>query len=129
MATIDRSRPSRARDSLDALAKQITSTNGSLMIAPEGTRSSDGHVGEFKMGAFHLANELGLPLLPLVIRGANGCLPMGSWIFRPGIIEVEVLERIPIESSSRKELKQKRDEVRAVYLRHLGQTDEPDGVQ
>jgi len=49
-----------------------------LLIFPEGTRSIDGHVQEFKKGAAILAFELGVPIVPLVIRGTFEAWPRGS---------------------------------------------------
>lgn len=42
----------------------------SMVIFPEGTRTHDGKMGEFKKGAFTLANEIGLPIVPLTINGS-----------------------------------------------------------
>ena len=126
LPTVDRSRPSRARASLSALAQHIKDEQGSLMISPEGTRSADGRLGSFKMGAFHLANDFNAPIVPVVIRGAHECLPLGSWFVRPGVVEVEVLEAIDIAVEKRKALRSCRDELHALYLDALDQT--PDVV-
>lgn len=66
------------------LAKAYNCLKGgtSVMIFPEGTRSHDGDVGYFRRGAFQLALETGLPVLPLVIDGTGGVLPKHSLIFR-----------------------------------------------
>lgn len=50
----------------------------SIMIFPEGTRSRDGQLGPFKDGAFRLAIEAGVPILPVAIAGTRSCLPKGS---------------------------------------------------
>ena len=50
----------------------------SVMIFPEGTRSPDGTLGTFKDGAFRLAIEAQVPLLPVALAGTRGCLPKGS---------------------------------------------------
>ena len=125
MPTVDRSRPSRARASLSALAKHIRDESGSLMIAPEGTRSADGSLGPFKMGAFHLANDFNAPILPMVIRGAHECLPLGTFLARPGIIEIEVLKPIAVDVEQRKALRQCRDQLRELYMTALGESEDP----
>jgi long-chain acyl-CoA synthetase len=57
---------------------------GSVLIFPEGTRSIDGHVAEFKKGAAILAFELGVPIVPIGIRGSFEAWPRGgSFRFRP----------------------------------------------
>ena len=50
----------------------------SILVFPEGTRSEDGEIGAFQKGAFKLAAELGVPLLPVVIDGSGDALPKGS---------------------------------------------------
>jgi 1-acyl-sn-glycerol-3-phosphate acyltransferase len=54
-----------------------------VIIFPEGTRSPDGGVLRFTRGAFALAVEAGVPILPLVIEGSSDCLPKESWMFGP----------------------------------------------
>jgi 1-acyl-sn-glycerol-3-phosphate acyltransferase len=53
----------------------------SIMIFPEGTRSANGEIGFFKRGAFMLAIQTGIPLLPVVIDGTGGILPKQGLIF------------------------------------------------
>lgn len=50
----------------------------SVMIFPEGTRSRDGQLGPFKDGAFRLAIEAQVPVLPVALAGTRSCLPKGS---------------------------------------------------
>lgn len=52
----------------------------SIAIAPEGTRSRSGAVGDFKTGAFHMAQQAGVPVVPVVIRGSGALMPR----FPPG---------------------------------------------
>jgi 1-acyl-sn-glycerol-3-phosphate acyltransferase len=55
-----------------------------VLIFPEGTRSIDGHVADFKKGAAILAYELGVPIVPVGIRGSFEAWPRGgSFRFRP----------------------------------------------
>jgi 1-acyl-sn-glycerol-3-phosphate acyltransferase len=65
-----------------------------LMMFPEGTRSADGTLGPFKEGAFQLAIEAGVPVLPLAISGTRACRPKGSWWFGAARARVRVLEPI-----------------------------------
>jgi 1-acyl-sn-glycerol-3-phosphate acyltransferase len=53
----------------------------SIMIFPEGTRSKDREIGFFKRGAFQLAMQAGVPILPVVIEGTGGILPKHGFIF------------------------------------------------
>ena len=63
-----------------------------VVIFPEGTRSADGSIGEFKPGAFYLAQKAGVPVLPVYIDGGRRALPKGSLLFRPADLVVRVLE-------------------------------------
>jgi 1-acyl-sn-glycerol-3-phosphate acyltransferase len=69
----------------------------SVMLFPEGTRSSDGEIKPFKDGAFRLALETGYPILPVAVAGTRHAIPKNSWVF--GVkcqARIEVLE--PIET-------------------------------
>jgi 1-acyl-sn-glycerol-3-phosphate acyltransferase len=46
-----------------------------VLLFPEGTRSTDGEIKSFKHGAFTLATELGLPVVPIVVDGTRDALP------------------------------------------------------
>jgi 1-acyl-sn-glycerol-3-phosphate acyltransferase len=54
----------------------------SVVIFPEGTRSRDGSVGMFREGAFRLAIEAGVDVVPLAVAGTANSLPKGSFVFR-----------------------------------------------
>lgn len=63
--------------------------NGATLIAfPEGTRSKDGTVGSFKGGAFQLAIEAGVPVVPVHIAGSGAVLPPSGFRVRPGTIRL-----------------------------------------
>ena len=67
----------------------------SIMIFPEGTRSTDNEIGFFKRGAFQLALEAGIPILPVLIDGTGGILPKHGLIFGSGHhITIKVLNPI-----------------------------------
>ena len=67
-----------------------------VMIFPEGTRSRDGKMGPFKPGAFRLAIEAQVPILPVAVTGSAFGMPKGSPWIRPTLVLVRVLE--PIET-------------------------------
>jgi len=60
------------------------------LIFPEGTRSADGTLGEFKRGALYLAIKSGKEIVPVTIIGAREILPRGSFYFRTGKIKVVI---------------------------------------
>jgi 1-acyl-sn-glycerol-3-phosphate acyltransferase len=69
----------------------------SVMIMPEGTRSSDGQVQKFHDGAFRLAVEAGCPILPIAVAGTRAALAKGSWVFGRATAIARVLP--PVETT------------------------------
>jgi 1-acyl-sn-glycerol-3-phosphate acyltransferase len=68
-------------------------SNRVLLVFPEGTRSIDGHVAEFRKGAAILAYELGIPIVPVGIRGTYEAWPRaGHFRFHP--VEIHYGEAI-----------------------------------
>jgi 1-acyl-sn-glycerol-3-phosphate acyltransferase len=66
---VDRARRTRAVRSLSAARERMTSDRTSVWIAPEGTRSTNGELGKFKRGGFHLAIDARLRILPVIVEG------------------------------------------------------------
>lgn len=106
------------RPAVEALEKGL-----SVAIAPEGTRSKNEELGEFKMGAFHLAMQAGVPLVPVVIHNALDALPNHSKVVRPAEVKVTVLEPIPTQGWTRRSLVRARREIRQAYLDTLEQNE------
>ena len=69
----------------------------SVILFPEGTRSVDGSLGEFRDGAFRLAIEAGVDVVPLAIAGAGESLPKRSFVFRPATAILRVLPPVSTE--------------------------------
>jgi 1-acyl-sn-glycerol-3-phosphate acyltransferase len=92
---IDRRSRKKAIASLMA-AKPLLDGGISVMIFPEGTRSPDGRIGDFKKGGFMLALDLGLPILPVSISGSHHVLPNKTLKLIPGKARIHIHE--PIES-------------------------------
>ena len=84
----------------------------SVMIFPEGTRSATGRMLPFKDGAFRLAVEAGVPVLPLVVAGTGTALPKKGWIMGDSVAEVRVLEPVPTEGLTLKDVAALRNRVR-----------------
>lgn len=72
--SLDRQSRERSRQSLAASA-QVLAEGTSIWIAPEGTRSPDGSLGEFRKGGFHLALQSGCRILPITVIGTRQVLP------------------------------------------------------
>jgi 1-acyl-sn-glycerol-3-phosphate acyltransferase len=92
---LDRQDPQRARAALDGVVRVAGAAPRTILIAPEGTRSPDGRLGAFRTGAVHLAIALQCPIVPVVIHGASGLMPLGRFWATPGTLRVEVQPEIP----------------------------------
>ena len=96
----------------------------SVVIAPEGTRSQNGNLKQFKFGAFHLAQQAGVPIVPIIIHNAQDALPYKSLFVRPAQVQVTVLKPIHTDNWKTREVESKVREIRSRYLDVLGQSDE-----
>jgi 1-acyl-sn-glycerol-3-phosphate acyltransferase len=100
-----------------AACGEALDTGSSIMIFPEGTRSLDGELREFKHGAFTLALRHHVPILPIVLDGTLDALPKHG-VTSPGAeIVIQVLD--PISTASFAELDALRDHVRGVMAETL----------
>ena len=90
-AFVDRGDSAQARETLDALVDRIQGGT-SLLIFPEGTRSPTPVLGNFRKGAFHLAVQCGVPIVPVVLRNTGELMWRKSKIVHPGVVDVAVLE-------------------------------------
>lgn len=110
---IDRSNTRVALESLNN-AKRLLVNGTSVVIFPEGTRSKTGIPGSFKKGAFKLALELGLPILPVSIIGTKNILPTGTIDLRPGKAKLIIHKPLEITNYSEENLKELIDEARRI---------------
>lgn len=105
-------------------AVEALKTGTSIAIAPEGTRSRTTRLGKFKKGAFHMAMQAGVPVVPMVIKNAHDAMPRGSMFIRPSTIYVTVLPPVSTAGWTKENLSQKIKMVRQQFLDELGQSEE-----
>jgi 1-acyl-sn-glycerol-3-phosphate acyltransferase len=91
---VDRKRP---RAEIFGRASKLMKEGLSLIVFPEGTRSRDGRLGQFKGGSFYLALQAGLPVVPLSIVGSRHVMLKGRLATYPGRVKLVVHE--PIDTS------------------------------
>jgi putative phosphoserine phosphatase/1-acylglycerol-3-phosphate O-acyltransferase len=115
---IDRADSKQARAALEPAVERLKGGT-SIAIAPEGTRSVTRSLGRFKKGAFHLAMQAGVPLVPIVIRNAGDVMWRRSFVIRSGTIDVKVLEPIPTAGWTVRGLSERVAEVRRRFERTL----------
>ena len=95
---IDRSDRQAAISSLDEVGGRMRAGRHTVVLFPEGTRSADGRMGAFKKGAFVMAINAGVPVIPVAILGSRRVMPKGRWSVRGGVIEVRIGQPIPTEA-------------------------------
>ncbi len=112
---VRRSERSSRAEALEACRERLRK-RVSVMIFPEGTRSRTDDLLPFKDGAFRLAVEAGVPILPLVVAGTRGAMQKGSLIFGRSVAEVRALEPISTEGLTIADVPALRDRVRDLII-------------
>jgi 1-acyl-sn-glycerol-3-phosphate acyltransferase len=123
---IDRSNRQQSVESLRRASEQLKG-GWSVLIYPEGTRTSDGQLLPFKKGAFMMAVQTGIPILPVTNNGAFKVLPRNSVWFRPGHITVTIGDPIVTEGLSEKDVPALMDRTRAEISKALDPNYDPFG--
>jgi 1-acyl-sn-glycerol-3-phosphate acyltransferase len=115
---IDRSNRSRAVRSLKVAAEKVRSGR-SVVLFPEGTRSTTGSLLPFKKGPFHLALQAGVPVVPIAISGSGSILPRRSLRVTPGPVKVSFLPAIEVSEFMPDDYSGLLDRVREALIRAL----------
>jgi len=103
---LERGKSSSMRKMMADAARTLAEGN-SLMIFPEGTRSKNGQIQPFKTGAFHLAIDNQIPVLPIAIQGTSQAIRKGGFLINKNFnIYAKVLDPIPYESMKGKNMKE-----------------------
>ena len=118
VAFVDRHDTKQARRALEPAVQRLRD-GVSLAIAPEGTRSATPALGPFKKGAFHVAMQAGVPIVPIVIRNAGELMWRNATTIHPGTVQVAVLPPIPTAGWEVEDLDKYVEEVRGQYLATL----------
>jgi 1-acyl-sn-glycerol-3-phosphate acyltransferase len=87
-----------AEGSVDLLRAKVAE-GYSIVVFPEGSRSGDGQIRRFHKGAFYLAQELGLDILPIMLHGSGYTITKGDFLLKDGRITIKFLPRIPAEAT------------------------------
>jgi 1-acyl-sn-glycerol-3-phosphate acyltransferase len=96
----------------------------SIMMFPEGTRSPTGRMRSFKTGAFEIAKEAHVPILPIVITGSANALPKRGFVLQGRHpIHVTVLEPVAYESFAHESVDQICERTRALIAEQLGEKE------
>lgn len=115
---IDRSNTQAAVASINAARNKIKDGLSVIFFA-EGTRSNDGEVERFKKGAFRLAVELGVPILPVSIHDTNRVLPSNTLDWHPGHVKLKFHDPIPTDGLTSEHVLALGEQTRDVIRRAL----------
>jgi 1-acyl-sn-glycerol-3-phosphate acyltransferase len=120
---VDRGKGQRGARDARKLMKSAAA-GGAMAFFPEGTFSVEPGLMRFHAGAFVIAARAGIPVLPVVIRGTRHALAPGTFMPRPGHIEVELLDALsPVTIADESAVSQLRSRARQAILRRLGEPD------
>ncbi|MFQ6673956.1 MAG: lysophospholipid acyltransferase family protein, partial [Fidelibacterota bacterium] len=98
---IDRQNYKKAMESLREAGESLQRHPRSVLIFPEGTRSTNGEIHRFKKGGLGLAVDLGMPVVPMASCGTRDIVPKRSFVIHPGKIELKIGD--PIDTKLWKE--------------------------
>lgn len=117
VAFVDRAggSPEEARAALEPAVDKLRS-GVSLALAPEGTRSPTPTPGRFKKGAFHMAMQAGVPVVPIVLHNSGEVMWRKDVTMRPGTIRVDVLPPIDTTTWTADTLDEHVEHVRSLFV-------------
>jgi 1-acyl-sn-glycerol-3-phosphate acyltransferase len=96
------------------LTQEAIHNGTSLIIFPEARRTRDGHVGDFQDGGFRVAQQLGVPIVPVSLVGSFQHFRTGDWMLRPGKITIHLHDTIETKGMSKEEVPALRDRVHEI---------------
>jgi 1-acyl-sn-glycerol-3-phosphate acyltransferase len=120
---VDRGRPRGAVRSLDAAAEKIRA-GSSVILFPEGHRSRNGKMGQFKSGSFYLAIQAGVPIVPVTLNGTRAVLKPDTYHVRAGQTEMIVHPAIPTRGLTVQDVEALAAKVRAQIASRFVPSDE-----
>ena len=109
---VDNSSPAAVRATMAEAEKRL-SGGMSVVVFPEGSRTPDGKMHAFRRGAFALAVEFGLPVVPVTIDGAYSVMPRQAMLPRYGTITLTIHQPIYPDGEGRHDLAQLMERSRA----------------
>lgn len=114
---IDRGDRRSAIESLKKAGEALRKDSALVIMFPEGTRSPDGNLLPFKKGAFVLALQMGVPVIPLGVSGSRDVMPKGSGRVKPGTITLRIGKPISVEGRTEKDRNELLEEAREAIER------------
>ena len=125
---VDRANAGSAIKAMAPLIDAVKIDGKSIVIAPEGTRTLSPKLGPFKKGAFHMAIQAGVPMVPIVIHNAGDVAPKNEFLMRPAKVRVDILPAVDTSKWSTRTMTKHVAEVRGMFLEALGQAKEEEAL-
>ncbi|HUU05934.1 MAG TPA: lysophospholipid acyltransferase family protein [Patescibacteria group bacterium] len=101
---VDRSSPQRRQEALAEAIEKVKKKRYSFLVFPEGTRSKNGRIQDFKKGSFLIALRAGVPVLPIKISGTHQLMPPGRKTVGRGTVEIEFFPRQELKNIAENKL-------------------------
>lgn len=115
--TVPQSRPDERRRIFARAAATLRRTGESVYLSPEGGRITSGGIGAFNKGAFHLATDLRVPIVPLYFAIPKSMDPGRGYDARPGVVTVHVLDPIDTTGWTVEAVVERKEYVRNLFVR------------
>jgi len=118
---------SNREESVKRLQEGTSTLHGgwSVLIYPEGTRTSDGMIQNFKKGPFMMAVQAGIPILPVTCNGAFKILPKKTLAIRAGHIDITIGNPIPTDGKTEKDVPELMEKTRQEMISHFDPDYDP----
>jgi 1-acyl-sn-glycerol-3-phosphate acyltransferase len=121
---IERGNPSKAMAKVLSLGKLWLGRGASVAIFPEGTRSKTGEINRFKLGAFNLAKEAEVEILPVVMTGTNKMFRKGWLMNWTNHVAIRVMKPISVEQVAATDVKDMAQQVHDSMVEALAELRE-----
>ena len=115
--TVPQDRPDERRRIFRRAAATLRRTGESVYLSPEGGRIVTGEIGHFNKGAFHIATDLHVPIVPMYFQIPKAVDPGLGYEARSGTVNVYVLPAIDTSQWTEADLLANRDGVRDLFVR------------
>ena len=116
---VERKNSAKAQAAVAPLVAKLRDERVSVVLSPEGTRVPTPRVGAFKTGAFHMAMQAGVPVVPIVIRNAAQLQWRGGVLMNPGTVDVAVLDPLDTADWRQDTVRTHAADVREMFVQTL----------
>ena len=125
---VDRASHKSGREAVQRIT-QVLNRSVSVLLFPEGTRSPDGKIHAFKMGAFKLARDNKVEILPVVVDGTGQALPKNSWLIKKkSTFVVSIGKPVPLDDYADSSMDEAKEKIRHEMAARLARLRHGKGV-